>query len=167
MKFNHILAKHGVLNAFNISKKIKPAVVRKLRNELKKTCGSEAEINERLQKMILLRLKNAVHFDEIPGLILKNKTKNIQVTDPFEKISDVVKQKIVGIVLQTNSLFKQEKFDKELILIFMQIMLLENKITNDDIVKFNEKYKLTPLSDSDSDDDDDDDSYDDDSDSLV
>ena len=172
MQFDHILSKHGVLTAFNIARKVKQSDIKKIRAELKKTCSNTDEIKEKLQQMILLKMRNTMHFDTIPGLIVNKTDHDGNVTssrmrDPFKNIPDKLKQKIVGMSFATNKMLRKEKFNKELILIFLQILLMENKITNQDIIEFNKKYKLRPLSDDDYVNEDDEDNDDEDDDNLV
>lgn len=148
-KFQHILSKHGILITFNLAKKVKPSDIKKIKNELKKTCKDKDEINEKLQQMIILQMKNTITSKEIPGLINnKNKTKDDQ-KDPYHKIPFEEKQKIVNIATVVNSFIKKEKLDLDCILILIQILLMENKISQQDIKDFNEKYNLKNLSDKD------------------
>lgn len=169
MQFDHILSKHGVLSAFNIAKKVKQSDIKKLRAELKKTCSNTDDVNEKLQQMIVLQMRNSVHFDKIPGLIVNKANKSKVKLDPFRNIPDKLKQKIVGIAYMANNILHKEKFNKELILIFLQILLMENKITDDDVKAFHEKYKLRPFNDTDyiNEDNDEDDDDDEDDESLT
>lgn len=148
-EFNHILAKHGVLTAFSIAKKVKQSDITKFRKELKKSCKDGDKMNERLEQMILLHVNNSIQSDEIPGLIFDDvstqKSNKRSAHDPFKSIPLKLKQKIVGVALITHQLLRKENFNKELILIFLQILLMESKITNADIKSFNEKYKLDSL----------------------
>ena len=157
--FSHILAKHGVLTTFHIARKVRQSDIRKLRKELKKTCKNSDDVDEKLQQMVLLQMRNTLHFDKIPGLIIDKNSSlnkpNHRVIDPFKSMPIELKQKIVGIVMMVHELLKKENFNKELILIFLQILLMENKITNGDIKSFNEKYKLKSFNDEDDEDDED------------
>lgn len=144
--FNHILAKHGVLTTFSIAKKVKQSDITKLRKELKKTCKDGDTMTEQLEQMILLHVNNTIQSDEIPGLIFDGastqKNSKRPPHDPFKNIPFKLRQKIVGLALVAHELLRKENFNKELILIFLQILLMETKITNADIKSFNEKYKL-------------------------
>lgn len=166
--FQHILSKHGVLISFNLAKKVRPSDVKKIKNELKKTCKDKEEINEKLQQMIILQMKNTLNKSEIPGLILKKSVDDQK--DPYENISQEKKEKILNIADVTNNLIKKQKLDIDSILIIIQILLMENKINQEDIKNFNEKYNLKYLSDKNyidkgnTDDDDDDDDIEDDED---
>lgn len=150
-EFNHILAKHGVLTTFSIAKKVKQSDITKFRKELKKTCKDGDKINERLEQMILLHINNSIQSDEIPGLISDDvstqKGNKRPAHDPFKNIPLKLKQKIVGAALLTHELLRKENFNKDLILIFLQILLMKSKISNADIKSFNEKYKLDSLND--------------------
>lgn len=145
-KFKHILSKHGILVTFNLAKKIKQSDIKKIKNELKKTCKNKDEINEKLQQIIILQMKNTLNTSEIPGLIDGKKNKNKQ-KDPYHSIPYEKKQKIVNVASITNNLIKKEKLNLDCILIIIQILLMENKISQQDIKDFNEKYNLKNLSD--------------------
>lgn len=145
-KFQHILSKHGVLISFNLAKKVKQSDIKKIRSELKKTCKDKEEINEKLQQMIILQIKNTLNSSEIPGLIQNKKNDNSQ-KDPYHNIPDEQKQKIVNVATIANDLIKKGKLNLDCILIIIQILLMENKIGQKDIKEFNEKYNLKNLSD--------------------
>lgn len=146
-EFGHILSKHGVLVAFNIAKKVKQSDINKIRKKLKETCNSEEEINEQLEKLIVLQIKNSLHNQEIPGII--NKTNNKTQNDPFAHLPDKLKQKIIQIVMYFTQVISSEKLNKELILMVAQLFLTQNKITQNDIIQFNKKYKLKSFVDED------------------
>lgn len=146
-KFQHILSKHGILISFNLAKKVKQSDVKRIRSELKKTCKNKEEINEKLQQMIILQIKNTLNSSEIPGLIQnKNQTKTSQ-KDPYHNIPYEQKQKIVNVATIANDLIKKGNLNLDCILIIIQILLMENKIGQKDIKDFNEKYNLKNLSD--------------------
>ena len=70
---------------------------------------------------------------------------------------------LVGMAVAFNKTIQKEKLNKELTLILIQILLMENKITDKDVKSFIKKYKLTSLTDQDYvNDDDDDESFDED-----
>jgi hypothetical protein len=145
--FGHILSKHGVLVAFNIAKKVKQSDINKIRKKLKETCATEEELNEQLEKLIVLQIKNSLHNQEIPGIISKQTGKKLE--DPFAHIPAILKQKILRMVLHFSEIIDREKFNKELLLIVSQLLLAQNKITQNDIIEFNKKYKLKSFVDED------------------
>jgi hypothetical protein len=161
--FHHLLAKHGVLTTFNIAKHVKQSDVRKLRNELKKTCKNQTEMEEKLQQMVVLQMRNSIHVSDIPGLVVNKPT---TPPDKFKNIPIKIKKMIVGMAAMFNKTIQKEKLNKELTLILIQILLMENKITNTDVKSFIKKYKLTSLTDqdyvNDGDDNIDDESFDED-----
>lgn len=146
-EFGHILSKHGVLVAFNIAKKVKQSDINKIRKKLKETCNSEEEINEQLEKLIVLQIKNSLHNQEIPGII--NKSDNKTLIDPFNNLPEKLKQKIIQMVMYFTHIVSSEKLNKELILVIAQLFLTQNKITKNDIIQFNKKYKLKSFVDED------------------
>lgn len=158
----HILSKHGVLISFNLAKKVKKTDIKKIRDELKKTCKNNAELNEKLQNMIILQIKNSLREDEIPGVIQEDKKKKIK--DPYESIPMATKQKIILLANELNKEIQKEHLTFDAILILIQLILMESGIKQDDIKKFNKKYNLKPNKDIDyiNEDDVDDDELDDD-----
>ena len=157
--FSHILSKNGVLVAFNIAKRVNQEEVKKIRDKIEETCDDPDEINKRLEQMIVLHMKNTIGTDQIPGLIFDgNKTKS----DPFNHIPIKLKQKLINMAMVFNGAIAQEKLNKELILILLQLILMHNKINNDDIIDFNKKYKFMSDDDDDYLDEEDDDENDDD-----
>jgi hypothetical protein len=161
--FQHLLAKHGVLTAFNIAKRVKQTDIRKLRNELKKTCKDQTEMEEKLQQMVVLQMRNSIHFSDIPGLVVN---KPPAQPDKFKNIPIKIKQMLVGMALGFNKTIRKEKLNKELTLILIQILLMENNITDTDVKSFIKKYKLTSLTNQDYVNDDDDIDEDDDEDDI-
>lgn len=157
--FSHILSKNGVLVAFNIAKRVNQEDVKKIKDKIEETCDDPVEINKKLEQMIVLHMKNTIGSDQIPGLIINGVKTNL---DPFEHIPLKLKQKLVNMAMVFNGAIAQEKLNKELILILLQLILLNNKITNDDIIDFNKKYKFMSDDDSDYLDEEDDDENDDD-----
>jgi esterase/lipase len=156
-KFTHLLAKHGILVAFNVAKKVNPADIETLKSKLEKTCDSPEEMNKKLEQMIVLQMKNTINNEKIPGLII-NKNSN----EPFDHIPEKLKQKLVTISMMFNNILSQEKFNTELILIIIQLVMMNNKINNQDIIDFNKKYKFRSDDDSNYLDEEDDDETDDD-----
>tara|TARA_R110000868_G_scaffold9602_12_gene47335 strand:- start:8747 stop:9247 length:501 start_codon:yes stop_codon:yes gene_type:complete len=149
-EIGHILSKHGVLVAFNIAKKVKQSEINKIRKKLKETCETEDELNEQLEKLIVIQIKNSLHNKEIPGIINKHTGKNIKSSaDPFTHLPAILKQKILRMVLHFSEIINREKFNKELLLIVSQLLLAQNKITQKDIIEFNKKYKLKSFVDED------------------
>jgi len=146
----HILSKHGVLAAFNIAKKVKQSDINKIRKKLKETCATEEELNEQLEKLIVLQIKNSLHNQEIPGIISgSSKQTDKKPNDPFAHIPAILKQKILRMVLHFSEMIDREKFNKELLLIVSQLLLANNKVTQNDIIEFNRKYKLKSFVDED------------------
>ena len=158
----HVLSKHGVLVAFNIAKKVKQSEINKIRTKLKETCKTEEELNEQLEKLIVLQIKNSLQNQEIPGIIGNNKQSTKNPNDPFAHIPAVLKQKILRMVLHFTEIIDRETFNTELLLIVSQLLLAQNKITQNDIIEFNKKYKLKSFIDEDYLDNEEDDEEDDD-----
>lgn len=142
--FGHILSKHGVLVAFNIAKKVKQSELNEIKKKLKEICKTEDELNEQLEKMIVLQIKNSLNNQEIPGLIRKNASK-----DPFDNLPAVLKQKIVQMSMYFSHVVTSEKLNKELILMITHLFLAQNKITKKDIIDFNKKYNIKSFVDQD------------------
>jgi hypothetical protein len=159
--FQHLLAKHGVLTAFNLAKRVKQSDLLKLRKELKKTCKNQAEMEEKLKRMVVLQMRNSIHYSDIPGLVINKPSTQ---PDKFKNIPIKIKKLIVSMATTINNTIRKEKLNKELTLILIQILLIENGITDKDVESFMEKYKLTSLTNEDDDDDDDDDDEDEDED---
>ena len=157
------MAKHGVLTAFNLAKRVKQSDLLKLRKELKKTCENQAEMEEKLNQMVVLQMRNSIHFSEIPGLIINKLSTQ---PDKFKKIPIKIKKMIVGMATAINNTIRKEKLNKELTLILIQILLVENSITDKDVESFLEKYKLTSLTNDDDDDENDDEDDEDDEDDI-
>jgi len=163
--FQHLLAKHGVLTAFNIAKRVKQSDIRKLRKELKKTCKDQTEMEEKLRQMVVLQMRNSIHVSVIPGLVTN---KPHAQPDKFKNIPIKTKQMLVGIAMVFNKIIRKEKLNKELTLILIQILLMENNITDTDVKSFIKKYKLTSLTNQDyvNDDEDEEDEDEDDDDDI-
>jgi len=142
--FGHILSKHGVLMAFNIAKKVKQSEIDLIKNKLKETFKNDEELNEQLEKIIVLQVKSALNNQEIPGLITKNASKN-----PYDTLPLILKQKIVQISMYFSHIVTSEKLNKELILMITHLFLAKNKITQKDIIQFNKKYNIKSFVDQD------------------
>lgn len=148
-QFEHLLSKHGILSTFNLAKKIKKEDVKKIKNELKKVCKTKEELNEKLQRMIILQIKNTINKSDIPGLIGKkdkdkdnNKVLDINSYFNIFNINEQDKKKLFDCFVKFKNIIDKEKLNTDLILILIQLLLVQNKISSDDIKIFNEKYKL-------------------------
>jgi len=150
--FQHLLTKHGVLVAFNISKRISKSYINNLKKKLKKEGKTETEIDEEISIKVSEQTKLFMLKHEIPGLYENTNDNPIITLDP--KIKDLI------LKLADNSCKFCEKNDlsKDHMILFIQLFFNMMKISNEDVLDFRERFGL--LDDSEDDDSEDEDSED-------
>jgi 6-pyruvoyl-tetrahydropterin synthase len=144
INFQHLLTKHGVLSDFIIAKKIKQSYVKSLEKRLKNSGKNEKEIEEEINKKIIINTQKFIDKNEIPGLHPTTQEHKLDLG-----ISDATRKKIVFIANKTGDYLKKHKFSKECVIFFMQIILHYMNVTNDDVHRFKEKYNINNEDDGD------------------
>lgn len=149
-EFQHLLTKHGVLVAFNISKRISKSYLTNLKNKLKKEGKTEKEIDDEITTKISEQTKLFMMKHEIPGLCEDMDDNAIITLDPH------MKDLIFKLTDNSCNFCEKNKFTKDHMILFIQLFFNMMKISNDDVLDFKERFGL--LDDSDDEDSDDEDS---------
>jgi hypothetical protein len=142
--FQHLLTKYGILTHFNIARKIKPSYIKALEKKLKKSGKSDKEIDEEVNKKIIINTQKFVDKNEIPGLYPTDQEYKIDLG-----ISDTTRKKILYIANKATDYCKKYNFSKDSVIFLIQIILHYMKITNEDMNRFKEKYNINNDSDDD------------------
>jgi len=155
MHFSHLLTENGILVSFNIAKKVKQTDIKKIRAKLKLLYGDDSEkMIKEMENLIVLHTKNSINHNEIPGLILDKKNKSIK--NPYEDLSVETKDLLMSLSLSIAKKMYAHDLSKEYILILVQMIISQFNITQQDINKFQQKYKNDEIeNDEDGEDDDD------------
>lgn len=135
--FEHLLSKHGVLKVFNVAKKIKPSYIKSLETKLKKLGKTEEEINDEINRRVVINTQKFIKHNEVPGLHPTDKSHNLDTG-----ITDETRKKILYLANKSTEYCKKHKFSKEFVIFFIQIVLYYMKITNEDMIEFKKKYNI-------------------------
>lgn len=158
MHFSHLLTENGILVSFNIAKKVKQTDIKKIRAKLKLLYGDDNEkMIKEMENLIVLHTKNSINHNEIPGLILDKKNKSYKkgIKNPYEDLSVETKDLLMSLSLSMAKKMYTHDLSKEYILILVQMIISQFNITQQDINKFQQKYKNDEIEDDDDDEDDD------------
>jgi hypothetical protein len=136
-KFQHLLTKHGVLSNFNIAKKIKPSYIRSLEKKLKDAGKNDIEIEEEINKKIIINTQKFINKNDIPGLYPTRQPHKLELG-----IADNTRKKILFIANKISEYCKKYNFSKDSIIFLIQIILHYMKITNEDMIRFKQKYNI-------------------------
>ena len=129
MSFNHLIAKHGVLVAFNIAKRVRVSDVKKL-EKLKLECKSEEEYLEKLRKLMMMSVKKSVEDSLIPGIIDDTSLfKNSKKTKDLDNIAGKIRELLIN-----------KKLKKLEIVYIVQLLLTLLRITNQDFKNFYDEF---------------------------
>lgn len=139
----HLLSKHGILSSFNISKRIKKSYINNLKNKLKKTGKSDLEISEEIDRKLILSTQKFIDKHEIPGIHITHEGREIV------HFSEKTKNLILQIANKCVVKCRENKLNKEQMIIFMQLFLHLSNITNQDVLNFKKKYGIENADDED------------------
>jgi hypothetical protein len=131
----HLLSQNGILASFNICKKISPTKIKSIKKKLLDKGVAKDKLEDELYKHIANKHVDNSDIEDIPGIILEGVTPKI-------KIKTDVQKKIVSMSNSASSYFKKNKLTKEEIILYIQAVFFLCGITNDDVVKFKEKYNI-------------------------
>lgn len=135
--YQHLLSKHGILNSFNIAKKVKSTQINAIRKKLEKKNLDPKKLEKEIDKEIRKNTQKILDKTEIPGLITNYKGSIDEV-----KINSKVQRKIISLANKVAEYCTVHKFTKEHVIFFIQAVFHLLKITNDDMRKFKEKYNI-------------------------
>lgn len=141
--FQHLLTKHGILSAFNISKKINKSFISKLKNKYSDKKLSPTELDKKIQQDIIKHTQKFIQTHEIPGLYPNDVYKSFSIPSKIRKILSKLSDTCIEECEKNN-------VSKEHMILFMQLFLHSANITNDDVLKFRKKYGLDGPDDIDS-----------------
>lgn len=139
---NHLLSQNGILSSFNICKKVSPAKVKSIKKKLLNSGVPENKIEDELYKHIINKHIDDSKIDDIPGIIFDGMTPKI-------KINPAVQKKIASTSREISDYFKNNKFTKEEIILYIQAVFFLCGITNNDVTDFKEKYNINNSKDED------------------
>jgi hypothetical protein len=136
--YNHLIAKHGVLSAFSIAKKVSPSDIKKITDKIKKKfeCTSQEEFNKLIQNEIVKSTKYTVNRESIPGIIYE---KNLNNKPEFTMDN----KKTIGLGILSSEIAKklsQNKYSKDEICYLILNLLGILGLTDDDFRNFHKKY---------------------------
>jgi len=136
-KYQHLLSKHGILAAFNIAKKIKPAQINAIRKRLENKYKDPDKLEKEINKTIKKNTQKIIDDNEIPGLIHNHHDliKDVKLDNKIQKNILTLANKIVEYC-------KEKKFNKEHVIFLIQAVFHLLKITNEDMKRFKEKYNI-------------------------
>jgi hypothetical protein len=156
--YNHLIAKHGVLSAFSIAKKVSPTDIKKItdkiKNKNKSKIKSQEAFNQLLQEEIINSTKYSVTKESIPGIICDNKPTSDSAQYTMNN------KKTLGLDILANEIAKkisQNKYSKDEICYLILNLLGILGLTDDDFREFHKKYNPNYDEDVDDEDVDDDD----------
>lgn len=136
-EFQHLLSKHGVLNNFNIARIIKPSYIKSLEKKLKSSGKSEEQIQEEINKKVIINTQKFVNKNDIPGLYPTSQPHKLNLG-----ITDNTRKKILFLAEKTANICKKYFFTKDAVIFFVQVLFHYMKITNEDMIRFKEKYNI-------------------------
>lgn len=135
-EFQHLLTKHGVLVAFNISKRISKSYITNLKSKLKKQGKTAKEIDDEIANKISEQTKLFMLKHEIPGLCEDTGDNPIISLDPHTK------DLIFKLADDACNFCEKNKLDKDHMILFIQLFFNMMKISNDDVLDFKERFGL-------------------------
>lgn len=149
--FDHLIARHGILTAFSIARKVSKKDIKQMSDKIKKNCKNKEEFNELLQKEVLNATKYSINKNLIPGLILpENVKKTLKKELADEKrlmqlnyVSNVIAKKLMD-----------NKLSKDEVCYIILTLLSMIGLQDEDFKNFNNKYGINDNEDEDEDDDD-------------
>lgn len=135
--YQHLLSKHGILNAFNIAKKVRQAQINAIKKRLEKKNIDPKKLDKELNKEIKKHTQKILDNTEIPGLITDYK-------GPIDdiKIDAQIQRKILSLANKATEYCTYHKFSKEHVIFFIQAVFHLLKITNEDMNNFKKKYNI-------------------------
>lgn len=142
--YQHLLSKHGILNAFNIAKKIKTSQINAIRKRLEKSNVDPDKMEKEIDKEIRKNTQKILDTTEIPGLISNHKHISSDI-----KIDAKIQKKILSLANKISEYCTTHKFNKEHVIFLIQAVFHLLKITNDDVQRFKEKYNINQDPDND------------------
>jgi hypothetical protein len=155
--FHHLIAKHGVLTAFSIAKKVSPEDIKKFRAKIKKKCKDPKEFNQLLKEEITRSTQESIAKNSIPGLIVPSDIGR----QPQSKFCNGDEKKIMKLNNMSNVIatkFVDADLSKDEICYIMLSILTALGLTDADFKEFHQKYgPPDDRDDRDESDDDDDD----------
>lgn len=153
--YNHLIAKHGVLSAFSIAKKVSPKDIKKITDKIKNKskCKSQEAFNKLLQEEIINSTKYTVNKESIPGIICDNNKNTNNTTSQYTMDN----KKTLGLGILANEIAKklsQNKYSKDEICYLILNLLGILGLTDDDFREFHRKYNPNYIEDDEDDEDD-------------
>lgn len=155
-RFNHLIAKHGILTSFSIARKVSKKDIKQISDKIKKKCKNKEEFNELLQREVLKTTKYLMNQDLIPGLILPEKNSKQMAR---KELAD--EKKLMKLNYVANTIAKKlmdNKLSKDEICYIILTLLSSLGLKDQDFKDFNDKYG-TPDENIDDEDNDNDDSF--------
>lgn len=141
---NHLIAKHGILKAFSIARKVSKTDIEKMTKKIKKKCKNKDDFNELLQEEILKTTKYSLNQDLIPGLIVSNNKPKIKDKNPSKNNNIIVDQeKTMKLNYVANIIAKKfvdSKFSKDEICYLILSLLSILGLSDTDFKSFHDKY---------------------------
>ena len=154
--YHHLIAKHGILTAFSIARKVSSRDIKKLTDKVKKECKDKSQFNQLLQQEILNSTKYAVTKNLIPGLIIPE---NMESSTPAKPSFKQDEQKLLKLNYISGTIAKKfvdSKYNKDEICYIVLSLLAALGLNDQDFKDFHNKYSDTgtenPDDDSESDD---------------
>jgi len=135
--YQHLLSKHGILVSFNIARKIKQSQIRAMRKKLEKSNIDPKKVENEIRKEIKSRTQKYLNQTDIPGMVTSDSYGEKITIDPK------IQRKILSLANKVADFCKTNKFSKEHVIFFIQAVFHLLKITNDDMIKFKEKYNIS------------------------
>jgi len=136
--FNHLIAKHGVLTAFSIARKVSKKDIKQISDKIKKKCKTKEEFNELLQKEVLKTTKYAMTQDFIPGLILPEKNNKQSVKKELADEKKLMKFNYIANIISKKLM--DNKLSKDEICYIILTILSSLGLNDQDFKNFNDKY---------------------------
>jgi len=135
--YQHLLSEHGILVSFNIARKIKQSQIRAIRKKLEKSNTDPKKLEKEIDKEIKSHTQKYLNQNDIPGMVTSDSYGEKITIDPK------IQRKILSLANKVADFCKTNKFSKEHVIFFIQAVFHLLKITNDDMIKFKEKYNIS------------------------
>lgn len=154
--YNHLIAKHGILTAFSIARKVSNEDIKNLTKKVKKECKNKKDFNQMLQQEIINSTKYAVTKNLIPGLIVPENIETVDHSKPSFKQDE---QKLIKLNYISGTIAKKfvdSKYNKDEICYIVLSLLAALGLNDQDFKDFHNKYRDTGPDNSDENTNDDD-----------